>query len=105
VEIDPLEPETRLDEVIGGRYRLMSFVAKGSAVSIADAWDTIDERAVLVRLIRRRVMTTPGFVNSFRTAMSSAAPVSHPNLVAVFDWGVTKEVMVHLQRRTSSPNA
>ena len=88
MEIDPLEPETRLDEVIGGRYRLMSFVAKGSAVSIADAWDTIDERAVLVRLIRRRVMTTPGFVNSFRTAMSSAALVSHPNLVAVFDWGV-----------------
>ena len=88
MEIDPLEPETRLDEVIGGRYRLMSFVAKGSAVSIADAWDTIDERAVLVRLIRRRVMTTPGFVGSFRTAMSSAALVSHPNLVAVFDWGV-----------------
>ena len=88
MEIDPLEPETRLDEVIGGRYRLMSFVAKGSAVSIADAWDTIDERAVLVRLIRRRVVTTPGFVGSFRTAMSSAALVSHPNLVAVFDWGV-----------------
>lgn len=88
MEIDPLEPETRLSEVIGGRYRLTSFVAKGSAVSIADAWDEADQRPVLVRLIRRRIMTSPGFVHSFRTAMSSAALVSHPNLIAIFDWGV-----------------
>lgn len=88
VELDPLEPETRLHEMIGGRYRLTSFVAKGSAISIADAWDTIDDRPVLVRLIRRRIMESPGFTRSFRTAMSSAALVSHPNLIAVFDWGV-----------------
>jgi len=88
VELDPLEPETRLHEMIGGRYRLTSFVAKGSAISIADAWDTIDDRPVLIRLIRRRIMESPGFTHSFRTAMSSAALVSHPNLIAVFDWGV-----------------
>ncbi|NBS29952.1 MAG: serine/threonine-protein kinase [Actinobacteria bacterium] len=88
MELDPLEPETRLHEMIGGRYRLTSFVAKGSAISIADAWDTIDERPVLIRLIRRRIMESPGFTHSFRTAMSSAALVSHPNLIAVFDWGV-----------------
>lgn len=88
MEIDPLEPETRLNELVGGRYRLKSFIAKGSAVSIADAWDERDQRPVLVRLIRRRIMTSPGFVHSFRTAMSSAALVSHPNLIAIFDWGV-----------------
>ncbi|MGA1038321.1 MAG: hypothetical protein ACO3VQ_10980, partial [Ilumatobacteraceae bacterium] len=71
MELDPLEPETRLHEMIGGRYRLTSFVAKGSAISIADAWDTIDDRPVLVRLIRRRIMESPGFTHSFRTAMSS----------------------------------
>ncbi len=88
MEIDPLEPETRLNELIGGRYRLTSFIAKGSAISIADAWDETDQRPVLVRLIRRRIMASPGFVHSFRTAMSSAALVSHPNLIAIFDWGV-----------------
>ena len=88
MELHPLEPETRLHEMIGGRYRLTSFVAKGSAIAIADAWDTIDDRPVLVRLIRRRIMESPGFTHSFRTAMSSAALVSHPNLIAVFDWGV-----------------
>ena len=88
MEIDPLEPETRLSELIAGRYRLTSFIAKGSAISIADAWDEIGQRPVLVRLIRRRVMSSPGFIHSFRTAMSTAGLVSHPNLIAVFDWGV-----------------
>jgi beta-lactam-binding protein with PASTA domain/serine/threonine protein kinase len=88
VEIDPLEPETRLNELVGGRYRLKSFVAKGSAVSIADAWDERDQRPVLVRLIRQRIMSSPGFVHSFKSAMSTAALVSHPNLIAIFDWGV-----------------
>lgn len=88
MEIDPLEPETRLSELIAGRYRLTSFIAKGSAISIADAWDETGQRPVLVRLIRRRVMSSPGFVHSFRTAMSTAGLVSHPNLIAVFDWGV-----------------
>lgn len=70
------------------RYRLLAVVSSGANTVVFDAWDMQAHRHVTVKLIRPELSERPGFIDSFDVAMQSASAVTHPQLVALFDWGV-----------------
>lgn len=55
---------------------------------VADAWDLEAQRYVTVKLVRPELTARPGFIESFSVAMEGSAAVTHPQLVALFDWGL-----------------
>ena len=57
---------------------------------MADVWlarDQLLDRPVAIKVLFREFSTDPSFVERFRREAQSAANLSHPNIVGVYDWG------------------
>jgi beta-lactam-binding protein with PASTA domain/predicted Ser/Thr protein kinase len=78
--------------VIDGRYRVVSRVGSGGMADVYCAEDTQLGRRVAVKLLHERFAQDEEFVERFRREASSAASLSHANIVNVYDrgeWGDT----------------
>ena len=73
--------------VIDGRYRILSHLADGGMASVYVALDGRLDREVALKIMRPGLATDAVFVERFRAEARSAARLSHPNVVAVFDQG------------------
>jgi serine/threonine protein kinase len=73
--------------VIDGRYRVMARLGSGGMADVYLAHDTLLGRQVALKLLHHRFAEDQEFVERFRREASSAAGLSHPNVVAVFDRG------------------
>jgi len=73
--------------IIDGRYRVSSRLGSGGMADVYLAQDTLLGRQVALKLLHHRFAEDQEFVERFRREASSAAGLSHPNVVAVFDRG------------------
>jgi serine/threonine-protein kinase len=73
--------------VIDGRYRVVSRLGSGGMADVYLAQDTLLGRQVALKLLHHRFSQDQEFVERFRREASSAAGLSHPNVVSVFDRG------------------
>jgi len=78
-----VEPDT----IIDGRYRVLARVGSGGMADVYLAEDQLLGRKVAVKLLHRHFAEDQEFVERFRREASSAAALSHPNIVAIFDRG------------------
>jgi serine/threonine-protein kinase len=73
--------------VIDGRYEVLSRIGTGGMADVYLARDQLLGRQVAVKLLHHRFAADQEFVERFRREASSAAGLSHPNVVAIFDRG------------------
>jgi serine/threonine-protein kinase len=73
--------------VIDGRYRVLSRIGSGGMADVYLAEDELLTRQVAVKVLQHRFVEDQEFVERFRREASSAAGLSHPNVVAIFDRG------------------
>jgi eukaryotic-like serine/threonine-protein kinase len=73
--------------VIDGRYEVLSRIGVGGMADVYLARDQLLGRQVAVKLLHHRFAEDQEFVERFRREASSAAGLSHPNVVAIFDRG------------------
>ncbi len=73
--------------IIDGRYRVSAKLGSGGMAEVYLAQDTLLGRQVALKLLHHRFAEDQEFVERFRREASSAAGLSHPNVVAVFDRG------------------
>ncbi|MGH2834725.1 MAG: Stk1 family PASTA domain-containing Ser/Thr kinase [Solirubrobacteraceae bacterium] len=78
-----VEPDT----VVDGRYRVISKLGSGGMADVYLAQDTLLGRQVALKLLHHRFSGDQEFVERFRREASSAAGLSHPNVVSVYDRG------------------
>ena len=83
--------ESRIAEqvgrVLGGRYRLIAPIGVGASGDVYLADDTQLRRQVAVKVLHRVLADDEVFLRRFRDEAQMAASLSHPNIVAVHDWG------------------
>lgn len=75
------------DTVLNGRYRLVERAGGGGMAEVYRATDLVLGRAVAVKLLRAQYTSSPEFLARFEREARSAAGLSHPHLVSVFDVG------------------
>ena len=79
---DPL-----VGRVVGERYAVRSRIARGGMATVYLATDTRLERDVALKVMHPHLADDEQFVARFHREARSAASLSHPNVVAVFDQG------------------
>jgi eukaryotic-like serine/threonine-protein kinase len=73
--------------VLGSRYRLLTPVGTGASAIVYEADDVQLRRRVAVKLLHPTLAADASFLKRFRAEAQAAAGLSHPNVMAVFDWG------------------
>ena len=74
-------------ELVDGRYRVLRHLADGGMATVLLATDTRLDREVALKVMRPDLAADPAFVSRFRREARSAARLSHPHVVPVFDQG------------------
>jgi len=78
-----VEPDT----IIDGRYRVVSRLGSGGMADVYLAEDQLLGRQLAVKVLHHHFAEDQEFVERFRREASSAARLSHPNIVGIFDRG------------------
>ncbi|HSK25504.1 MAG TPA: Stk1 family PASTA domain-containing Ser/Thr kinase [Jiangellales bacterium] len=73
--------------LLDGRYRVGPRLAKGGMATVYEALDTRLDRDVALKVMHPGLVEDHDFVTRFIGEARSAARLSHPNVVAVFDQG------------------
>jgi len=76
-----------VEHVLDGRYRVLSHLADGGMATVYVALDLRLDRKVALKVMRPDLAKDETFVSRFRREARSAAQLSHPNVVAVYDQG------------------
>src|SRR5437660_470557 len=75
------------DEILAGRYRLGPLLGRGGMADVHQGLDLRLDRAVAIKLLRPEMAAHPEVRRRFEEEARSAARLSHPHAVAVYDTG------------------
>ncbi|CAN5660807.1 Stk1 family PASTA domain-containing Ser/Thr kinase [soil metagenome] len=74
-------------EVYGGRYEVLGRAGAGGMAEVYRARDELLGREVALKVLSERFAQDSSFVERFRREAQSAANLSHPNIVSLYDYG------------------
>ena len=76
-----------IGRTLDGRYRVVRRIADGGMATVYLSVDERLDREVALKVMRPHLVHDESFVTRFRREARSAASLSHPNVVAVYDQG------------------
>ncbi len=76
-----------IGRVLGGRYRLVAPIGMGASAQVYLADDVRLRRRVALKMLHDALADDAEFLRRFRAEARAAAALSHPNVMAVYDWG------------------
>lgn len=77
---------------LGGRYEVIERVGGGGMALVYKAQDLLLNRNVAIKVLRQQFVHDEEFIRRFRREAQSAASLSHPNVVSVYDVGQEDDV-------------
>ena len=75
-------------KLLGGRYEIIEKVGNGGMATVYKATDMVLKRDVAVKILRDEFTTDEEFIKRFEVEAQSAARLTHPNIVSIYDVGV-----------------
>jgi eukaryotic-like serine/threonine-protein kinase len=75
------------NQIYGGRYEVLSRAGTGGMAEVYRARDDLLGREVALKVLSDRFAGDRSFVERFRREAQSAANLSHPNIVSLYDYG------------------
>ncbi len=76
-----------IGQLLDNRYQVTSLLARGGMATVYLATDTRLDRVVALKVMHPHLASDPGFVARFQREARSAARLSHPHVVGVYDQG------------------
>ncbi|BBH19650.1 serine/threonine protein kinase [Paenibacillus baekrokdamisoli] len=76
---------------LGGRYEIITRIGGGGMALVYKAHDILLNRNVAVKVLRQQFVHDEEFIRRFRREAQSAAALSHPNVVSIYDVGQEDE--------------
>lgn len=70
-----------------GPYELRSLLGRGGMGEVYEAYDTVKDRVVAVKLLSPGLAKDPMFQERFRRESQAAARVAEPHVIPIHDWG------------------
>ena len=77
-----------IQRVLSGRYELEEKIGSGGMAEVYKAHDRLLARPVAIKILHEAYRSDMEFINRFHREAKSAARLSHPNIVSIYDVGV-----------------
>jgi eukaryotic-like serine/threonine-protein kinase len=78
-------------QVVDTRYRAIELLGSGGMAEVYLAHDAVLDREVALKVLSRRYADDDEVIERFRSEARSAAALSHPNVVSIYDRGETED--------------
>lgn len=75
-------------KLLGNRYEMIEKIGNGGMSTVYKATDKVLKRYVAVKILRDEFTTDEEFIKRFEVEAQSAARLTHPNIVSIYDVGV-----------------
>jgi serine/threonine-protein kinase len=82
-----------IGQLLDGRYRVESLIARGGMATVYLGTDTRLERTVALKIMHAELASDEDFVRRFVGEARSVAQLSHPNVVTVYDQGADGHIL------------
>lgn len=79
-------------KVIGNRYEILEKIGEGGMATVYKARCNILKRYVAVKVLRDEFTTDEEFIKRFNSEAQSAASLTHPNIVSIYDVGQEENI-------------
>jgi len=79
--------DSLVGQLVDNRYQVTSLLARGGMATVYVATDLRLDRVVALKVMHPHLASDPGFVARFQPEALSAARLSHPHVVGVYDQG------------------
>jgi len=76
-----------VDEVVFGRYRLLSVIGAGGMGTVYKGFDTVIGRDVAIKVLPTELGSEPGYRERFRREAHIAARLTEPHIIPIYDTG------------------
>jgi serine/threonine-protein kinase len=76
-----------MGQVLNGRYELEQRIGDGGMAVVYQGRDRVLGRLVAIKVLREQYVADAAFLSRFRREAQSAAALSHPNIVNIYDVG------------------
>jgi eukaryotic-like serine/threonine-protein kinase len=80
-----------VQQLVDNRYRLVKSLGSGGMADVYLAHDDTLDREVALKVMSSRYASDEEFVERFKREAQSAAALSHPNIVSIFDRGESED--------------
>lgn len=81
-----------IGQTLGGRYEILERIGGGGMALVYKGQDLLLNRKVAVKVLRQQYVHDEEFIRRFRREAQSAASLSHPNVVSIYDVGQEDEI-------------
>ena len=75
-------------KLLSNRYEMLEKIGNGGMATVYKAMDRVLKRYVAVKILRDEFTTDQEFIRRFEAEAQSAARLTHPNIVSIYDVGV-----------------
>src|ERR671915_725732 len=80
-----------MQQLVDNRYRIVKPLGSGGMADVYLAHDNILDRDVALKVMSARYASDDEFIERFKREAQSAAALSHPNIVSIFDRGESED--------------
>jgi tRNA A-37 threonylcarbamoyl transferase component Bud32 len=82
--------------MVDNRYTRTRPLGSGGMADVYLAHDEVLDRDVALKVLKDKYAKNEEFVERFKREARSAAALSHPNIVSVYDWGCSEDEMYYI---------
>lgn len=79
-------------KILGNRYEIIEKIGGGGMAIVYKAKDKLLNRYVAIKVLRHEFTNDQDFIEKFRQESLSAASLTHPNIVSIYDTGVDENI-------------
>lgn len=77
---------------LDNRYEITEQIGTGGMADVFKAHDVVEDRTVAVKILKDEFSQNAEFLRRFRNESKAIAVLSHPNIVKIYDVGLTDEI-------------
>lgn len=81
-----------IGKTLGNRYEIVEKVGGGGMSVVYKARCNVLNRFVAIKVLRHELTSDPDFVEKFKQESLSAASLTHPNIVNIYDTGIEDDI-------------